>query len=406
MPVVPLRLHAHRGNPLTRGRSAHLRVQLHSAAAAPQHAAAGSTTLLAPGLLLLLLLFLFIAAPPQPASAPLRGALPAANHAPHLCLPTDWASAPAASPPEVWAQSRVYSGDTLLDFSLALPPKAASFVTQYMVGSGMWAPVETLIFLAILTSPKVRHAAPLVIDVGANLGYFSQLSLSLGFHVLAVEPQARAQPYLAATAARNGNAARFTLFACALGGVRGAATMEDSARWEVPRVERVEPLDAPAVEGAGSGGGADRSSSSSSSNATVPMALLSDLVPPGVAIALLKVDTEGWERGVFAGATPELLARVRNVVVEVKTGEARAWLQAELTAAGFHCAQYQEHYAELAPGVAFSELQGKWVDTRLNRGALLGAVGGRLMRPCAVADPEDFWFTREDFPWQCDTVGC
>jgi hypothetical protein len=86
------------------------------------------------------------------------------------------------------------------------------------------------------------------------------------------------------------------------------------------------------------------------------MALLSDLVPPGATVALLKVDTEGFERGVFAGAPPELLARVRNVVVEIKTGEARAGLQALLGAAGFTCVQYAEQYAELTPGVAFLDL--------------------------------------------------
>ena len=143
-----------------------------------------------------------------------------------------------------------------------------------------------------------------------------------------------------------------------------------------------------------------------SRNATVPVALLSDLVPPGATIALLKVDTEGWERGVFAGAPPELLARVRNVVVEVKTTEARTTLQALLGAAGFTCVQYQEQYAELTPGVAFMDLEGKWLDTRLPRKALLDAVSSHLIRPCQVEDPEDYWFSREDFPWNCDTVGC
>jgi FkbM family methyltransferase len=349
-------------------------------------------------LLLLLLLALFLRHRPA-ATAPPRGVPPPAP-AGHLCAPTDWATAPAVAPPEVWLQSRVYNGEALLDFSLALPPKAASFVTQLMAASGMWAPVETRIFLAVLTSPKVRHFAPLVVDVGANLGYFSQLALSLGYEVLAVEPQARAQPYLAATTARNGNGARLTLFACALGGVRGVAAMGDTARWEVPRVEHMVPLEAPAVADAGGGGGGE------ATNATVPMVLLSDLVPPGAAIALLKVDTEGWERGVFAGAPPELLARVRNVVVEIKTSEARTTLQALLGAAGFTCVQYQEQYAEMTPGVAFMDLEGKWLDTRLPRKALLEAVSSHLIRPCRVEDPEDYWFSREDFPWNCDSVGC
>ena len=93
---------------------------------------------------------------------------------------------------------------------------------------GVWAPIETMIFLCILTSPKVAHASRLVVDVGANLGYFSQLSLQLGYEVLAFEPQARAQPYLAATAARNGNGAAFHLHACAVGSLAGPITMTQS----------------------------------------------------------------------------------------------------------------------------------------------------------------------------------
>jgi len=390
--MLPRRLRAQRGA-LSHNRKQQRGAPPRAAAPAPPAAQRPAFLLL----LLLLLLAFFLREKPAAASAPLRGAPPPAP-AGHLCAPTDWSTAPVVDPPEVWLQSRVYNGDALLDFSLALPPKAASFVTQLMAAPGMWAPVETQIFLAVLTSPKVRHFAPLVVDVGANLGYFSQLALALGYEVLAVEPQARAQPYLAATTARNGNGARLTLYACALGGVRGAATMGDTARWEVPRVEHVAPLEAPAVAGGG-GEGASR-------NATVPMALLSDLVPPGATVALLKVDTEGFERGVFAGAPPELLARVRNVVVEIKTGEARAGLQALLGAAGFTCVQYAEQYAELTPGVAFLDLEGKWLDTKLPRKALLESLGSRLIRPCRLEDPEDFWFSKEDLPWNCDAVGC
>ena len=398
--MLPHRLRAQRGAP-SNGRKQQRGAPPRAAGPAPPAPQRPAYLLLFLLLLLLLALLAFFLRHRPATAAPLRGAPPPAGH---LCAPTDWATAPAVATPEVWLQSRVYSGETLLDFSLALPPKAASFVTQLMAASGMWAPVETRIFLAVLTSPKVRHFAPLVVDVGANLGYFSQLALSLGYKVLAVEPQARAQPYLAATTARNGNGARLTLFACALGGVRGVAAMGDTARWEVPRVEHVVPLEAPAVADAGGGGG--EGGGAASRNATVPMVLLSDLVPPGAAIALLKVDTEGWERGVFAGAPPELLARVRNVVVEIKTTEARATLQALLGAAGFTCVQYQEQYAELTPGVAFMDLEGKWLDTRLPRKALLEAVSSHLIRPCRVEDPEDYWFSREDFPWNCDAVGC
>jgi FkbM family methyltransferase len=352
-------------------------------------------------LLLLLALLACAALAPNATTHGLRGDGPAppAGDATPQCKRTDWGTA-ASVMPEEWLKSSVYNDQTPLPFWLALPPREKSYVTQYMARSGMWAPVETQLFLLVLTSPKVRHAAGLVVDVGANLGYFSQLALSLGYEVFAFEPQARAQPYLAATAARNDDSARFHLHACAVGGVRGTVAMADTEMWELPAVQSVVPLVAPAVP--------DSSSSSSAASAgaasgapptvTVPMVLLADMLPQGVPIALLKVDTEGWERGVFTGVTPAMLALVRNVIVEAKTGEARLWLTRLLEDAGFHCAQYQEVYSE--------EGEGKWLDTKMSRNTLQSTVAVRLIRPCSGSDPEDFFFSKEDLPWQCDTVGC
>lgn len=290
---------------------------------------------------------------------------------PGPCTRTDFASAPVASP-EHWVPSGVYDGTELLDFALALPDASASFMTEWMTNlGGIWAPIETMIFLCILSSPKVRHASRLVVDVGANLGYFSQLSLKLGYEVVAFEPQARAQPYLAATAARNGNGQGFHLHACAVGSLQGPVTMSQSPKWEVSVNEGL------AAAGA---------------TATVPMVTLADMLRPGVSIALLKVDTEGFERGVLAGLTPQLLASVRNIVVEVKTSETRAWVIKELEQAGFFCRQYQEMYREKH-------------EFALPREELASKMATHLL-PCSPSDPEDFWFTREEFPWQCRAVGC
>jgi 2,4-dienoyl-CoA reductase-like NADH-dependent reductase (Old Yellow Enzyme family) len=36
----------------------------------------------------------------------------------------------------------------------------------------------------------------------------------------------------------------------------------------------------------------------------------------------------------------------------------------------------------------------------------LGSDMATHLLPCAPGDPEDFWFSREDYPWNCATVGC
>lgn len=311
-----------------------------------------------------------------------------------LCAPTDLTTAAAAEPP-LWVAGGLWEESSLVSFTLALPLPAQSFVAEFMSSSGgIWAKVESMIFLNILTSPKVRHAAGVVVDVGANLGYFSALSIALGYRVIALEPQPRAQPFLVATARRNGfRNDRFSLYGCAVGGTRGTVEMINSARWEVDGVSIVRPDEASKAAGA--------SPLPSPVGILVPLVQLADVVPPGEPIALLKIDTEGFERGVFAGITPSLLASVRNIVVEVKTAETRLFLMSTLAAAGFHCRQYQEEYAKDGVGAT--------LDSKGRTRTELGSDMATRLKPCDTvngADPEDFWFSREDFPWDCSTIGC
>ena len=84
--------------------------------------------------------------------------------------------------------------------------------------------------------------------------------------------------------------ARTQMHACAVGSLQGPVTMSQSTKWEVAVNEGL------AAAGA----------------ATVPMITLADVLRPGVSIALLKVDTEGFERGVLAGLSPQLLASVHD----------------------------------------------------------------------------------------------
>lgn len=342
------------------------------------------TRVLALALLLLIMFHTFSSRSSLRGAAGLDYQSPAAQPqlyqaSPH-CAATDFSTAPTVTPP-LWVKSGVYNGDTLLDFSIGVP-SSGSLTAEWMSATGgVWAPIETMIFLQVLGAPKSQHFSRLVVDVGANMGYFSQVALKMGFEVLAFEPQGRAQPYLAATAARNGNQHRFHLHACAVGAMQGVVTMSESPNWEVSVNEGL----------VGARPGAEATPAGAAS-AAVPMVALKDLLIPGVPIALLKIDTEGFERGVFVGLTPEILASVRNIVVEIKTGESRVHIMKLLGNAGFHCRQYQEKYRDTftfkMPPVELASLM------------------AQHLLPCSEVDPEDFWFTKEEFPWQCRQVGC
>jgi FkbM family methyltransferase len=74
------------------------------------------------------------------------------------------------------------------------PPFVFAGIATYGGGSngdiirnGVWSPTETSIFRVILKERDPRYDG-VVIDVGANVGYFTILSASLGFRVLSYEP--------------------------------------------------------------------------------------------------------------------------------------------------------------------------------------------------------------------------
>ena len=327
------------------------------------------------------------AAPLPPAHA---GAPPALFSRYGDCAPVDWGAAPAIEQPELFLHSGVFAGARALNFTLAAPPIQSSFVSMFMSssaegrGGGMWAPVETLIFLHALSGG-------LVVDVGVNVGYFSQLALALGATVVGFEPQARAQPYLARTARANGAPAarRWALFPCAIGPTRGHISMSAPEKWGFSQVDYIDGNKAPLPEGSDYGG------HDGAAKQTVPMVRLADILSPTARVSLLKVDTEGFEAEIFKGVDAELLARVEHVVVEVKTAGGRAHLRALLGRAGFGCRQYREQYTERA-GV----LRGGWVDTQGLAPADVAARLARELLPCDAggAGPEDMWFSRAPFP--------
>lgn len=83
--------------------------------------------------------------------------------------------------------------------------------------------------------------------------------------------------------------------------------------------------------------------SAAGGRARVPRVRLDDMVREDVL--LLKIDCEGYEAIVLAGAAALLESRaVANVIVEVKDAAFRAELAATLAARGYACRKYREQY--------------------------------------------------------------
>ena len=215
-------------------------------------------------------------------------------------------------------------------FSIALPQRGTGqLVAQNLYVAGVYAPIETLIMYAILgagNSSTRAGRARLVVDVGMNLGYFSCIALSLGFDVAAFEPQADLRRLALRTMAANSGSWRgahgakqlqASLYPCAVGASYGHVQIDDShadAAWR----------------GVKDGG-------------DIPQIALSDVIDED--IALLKIDTEGYEMGVLAGAEALFeLHRIESIIIEIKRKEDRVSVQARLAARGYSCFQYHEKY--------------------------------------------------------------
>lgn len=315
----------------------------------------------------------------------------------HDCSVLDWSKVARKESPEEVGVSGVYDVLRPLHFLLALPPPTQSWLSKIIKTSatpehgGMWAPIETLVFLHVLTLPAVKAHSTTVVDVGVNLGYFSQLSLALGYEVVGFEPQERTLPYMARTAAfQHVSQPSWHLFHCALGGGRGKIAMSLTDKWELSQVDYVGEKRTPTpTEDHGAHG-------PEGTTGVVPMVLLSDILPPGTPIALLKVDVEGFEANVLGGAR-ELLASVRNVVIEIKSTDDRRALIKTMTEAGFKCRNYAETYVR-EEDKGKEDVQGTFIDTKGKSREDITVRLNKALLPCTEHGPEDFWFSKGDFP--------
>lgn len=162
---------------------------------------------------------------------------------------------------------------------------------------GLWSPTETLLFHHLLKGDKCSKDDAIVVDVGANVGYFTVLSAQYNCTVVAVEPSPSAATFTKASMQVNGLLDRLQLYQGVISGARGTAALKRTAWADIQEVVTEEAN----IEG----------------TLSVKSFLLEDVVNKDVE--LLKVDTEGHELSVFHGAESVWSKhRVHNILIEVK----------------------------------------------------------------------------------------
>lgn len=248
----------------------------------------------------------------------------------------------AVPPLESRAVARFWSNMNLSD-----KDSGGSFVGDQIYATGLYSPTETSLFLFILRercselSPDGRP--PLVIDAGANIGYFTLLSMSLGCRVLAFEPQLRLFPALKRSLYFNNfNANKLlALIPCALASSHDVLTSKDHHNWGEWSLSHSIPDGNVSSPDGPSGLGIDANKSESNKiQATTLDALVQE------DILLFKMDVEGFEVGALQGSM-QLLEnyRVSYVLIEIKLLDDRRRIISKMKQIGYGCMTFSVSYS-------------------------------------------------------------
>ena len=209
----------------------------------------------------------------------------------------------AAAPTEpAYAQAfwaRVESDLPAFDINTHDPVAQDVYISGSVHRGVRWDPFLWALLAHVLTAER---APRLVVDVGANLGYFSLMAAALGHRVIALEPMGRNAAKLQASIARNpGFAERIALYQYA------AASRADEA------------VTLAATHESNQGNGQIRRRAADAGGVYgidyARTVRLDDVVDEDVLF--LKIDVEGFEAEVLNGAS-RLLCRhaVRHIVIE------------------------------------------------------------------------------------------
>ena len=205
------------------------------------------------------------------------------------------------------------------------------YVSESIRATGLWEPELTARVVRVLRASQGAGDEPgMVVDVGAQLGWYTLIAASLGFNVVALEPLASQRARLLASIRLNGFEARVRVFAFAAsaapyGAQMWGSTSEGGSQWlkpptwtpefaasfggHAPLAESVRTARLDDVIRAAEGEAATEA-------ATGASAELSAAKVSASSITLVKFDVEGHLGLALAGAALTL-ARSRHLLVEV-----------------------------------------------------------------------------------------
>jgi FkbM family methyltransferase len=160
---------------------------------------------------------------------------------------------------------------------------------QAIFDQGVWAKAETGVFMMILEGRSPEDG--IVMDVGANVGFFSLLSASMGFRVILFEPNPTPFMFIKLNIALNGLQNRITAKNLGLDKTAGSFHINDGADWATVSVAENGIL---------------------VNTTTLRNEIHEDIV-------LLKIDVEGYEDNVLQ-RFDDILSKytIENIILEVK----------------------------------------------------------------------------------------
>ena len=256
---------------------------------------------------------------------------------------------------------------TLPDGSQLICPSWSRIASAY-VSQGFHEPAIALVLLDYLRS------GDLFVDVGANIGLYSIVAARRGARVMAFEPTPRCCTILARSAAYNGVAFRVSVFPVALAARDGSALFTTSRDNTDMLVDVAETLT-----------DAERASA-----VLVDVRTLDSMLANG-APAAIKIDAEGADLAVLAGAEDTLRRHRPLLIVEVWRGgsEVRDWLAER----GYECYRYRSAARRLVS--LPRDFAGDENVIAVHRDAL-AAVGERLAAapPLHLQPPRVAWQAR------------
>ncbi|XP_024390896.1 uncharacterized protein [Physcomitrium patens] len=234
---------------------------------------------------------------------------------------------------------------------------------------GYWSPVESMIFHTVLKRHGCRGGRNLVIDIGAHVGYFSLIAASYGCRVKSFEPNSVALRYLNLSRALN-NYDQINLFQKGVGQADTKAMYKQTDTWALNGFLRRRLLE------------------------TVEVTRLDSIVDEDVL--LMKIDTEGYEVNVFAGAKNLLSEhRVHHILAEVKQAGSPSKRELLYTIAKTgqftHVYNWDEVITPLSVPLDQFTLQNATI-VDVTSIVLNKDIAGYLQF-------QDFWFCREPLPW-------